>query len=119
MLLRTYKVFKFIFRHLIPREFRYPLARAIARFAITFNGARRRVIVANLTPLVGTEQAVRVAPELLGNFLMTAVDFFCERPQIARNITFEGWQRIEEAYEESRRVMIVTAHMGNWEGGIS
>jgi KDO2-lipid IV(A) lauroyltransferase len=100
---------------------RYWMARWIARFVCFFNARRRQVIVDNLTPLVGAERARQVAPELLGNFLMTAVDFFCSRPQRSRaaTYTYEGWSRIEEAYSENRRLIIMTAHMGNWEGGIT
>jgi lauroyl/myristoyl acyltransferase len=119
MLLATYKFFKFMFRHLVPARARYALARWIARGVCLFNTRRRRVLIQNLTPLVGAEKAYSLAPQLLGNFLMTAVDFFCMRLHGPRAITYEGWSRIKDAYEESRRVVIVTAHIGNWEIGIS
>src|SRR3989338_7526108 len=119
MLLWTYKFCKFLFRYVVPARARYLLARWIARAVCFLNARRRRVIIDNLTPLVGAERAAQLAPELLGNFVMTAVDFFCTRPQGTRPITWEGWSRIEQAYQESRRLIIVTAHMGNWEIGIS
>jgi KDO2-lipid IV(A) lauroyltransferase len=119
MILRFYKCCKFVFRYLIPARLRYPLGRLIARGVCLFNARRRDVIVGNLTPLVGAERARELAPELLGNFVMTAVDFFCAHPLRTRGLVFEGWSRIESAYQENRRVMIVTAHLGNWEIGIS
>jgi KDO2-lipid IV(A) lauroyltransferase len=69
--------------------------------------------------LVGSEKAAKIAPVLLGNFLMTAVDFFCVRPHRQRKLIMEGWHRVETSYHRSRRVMIVTAHIGNWETAIS
>jgi lauroyl/myristoyl acyltransferase len=117
-LLLAYKCLKFIFRYLIPAPIRYPLARSIARNIIRLNHRRRDVIVRNLTPLVGPPTAEQLAPELLGNFLMTAVDFFCTRPQLSRDVVIEGWSRVEEAYRDRKRVIIVTAHFGNWEIGI-
>ena len=119
MLLLSYKWLKFLFRYVVPASLRYPLAKWIARGVIRFNAKRRSVIVANLTPLVGATGAAALAPEMLGNFLMTAVDFFCVRPSRQRKVAMEGWHRVEAAYHKSRRVMIVTAHLGNWETGIS
>jgi lauroyl/myristoyl acyltransferase len=119
MLLRSYKFLKFVFRHVIPTRLRYPLARWIARGIVLFNWKRRKVLVANLTPLVGLAKARALAPIQMGNFLMTAVDFFCVNPLKPRDIQIENWSRVEVAYKESRRLMIVTAHIGNWETGIS
>jgi lauroyl/myristoyl acyltransferase len=120
MILLSYRCCKFIFRYVVPAPLRYPLARAIAWAICTFNARRRNVLIGNLTPLVGAEKAARLAPVLLGNFSMTAVDFFCTRtPAARRRVTLEGWSRVETAYHKSRRVMIVTAHLGNWEIGIS
>jgi KDO2-lipid IV(A) lauroyltransferase len=119
MLLASYKCFKFIVRYLIPPFLRYPLARGAARIVCRFNGRRRRVLIANLTPLVGEEKARETAPVLLGNFLMTAVDFFCIRPHRQKKLMMENWHRVEAGYHKSRRVMIVTAHIGNWETAIS
>jgi lauroyl/myristoyl acyltransferase len=119
MLLMSYKLLKFIFRYVIPMWLRYPLARWIASGVCLFNRKRRDVLVRNLTPLVGSNQARTLAPVQLGHFLMTAVDFFCVNPLKPREIHVEHWSRLEAAYQERRRVMVVTAHIGNWETGIS
>ncbi len=119
MLLLVYKWLKFFFRYLVPAKLRYPLARGMAWVVCLVNGTRRRTLISNLTPLVGAEQAAQMAPELLGNFLVTNVDFFCPLPKKTKPITYEGWSRIEQAYGENRRLIIMTAHMGNWEGGIT
>ncbi|HVO33826.1 MAG TPA: lysophospholipid acyltransferase family protein [Elusimicrobiota bacterium] len=118
-MLRLYKVLKFLFRHVVPGWLRYLLARLIARGIILFNRRRRETIVANLIPLVGVASARRMAPELLGNFLMTAVDFFCPRTNVARETRLENWNYLERAYRKDKRVIAVTAHIGHWELGIS
>ena len=118
-MLPVYKLLKFIFRHLVPGFARYPLARGIARAVCFFNPVRRRILVDNLTPLVGASKASQLAPALLGNFSMTAVDFFCPKWNLARRIHEENWSVVDKAYRRSKRVMFVTAHIGNWELGIS
>lgn len=118
-MLTLYKVFKFIFRYGIPVPWRYALARWIARGICFFNAERRRIIVGNLTPLVGEERARAMAPKLLGNFLMTAVDFFCARRGFPASIPFENWALLEKVYRKTKRVMLVTAHLGHWEVGMS
>jgi len=117
-MLTLYKIFKFIFRWLLPASLRYPLARGIARLVCRFNRRRRGVIVGNLTPLVGAEKARKLAPVLLGNFLMTAVDFFCPRTDIPRITPIENLNYLEKAYRKTKKVIAVTAHLGHWELGL-
>jgi KDO2-lipid IV(A) lauroyltransferase len=77
------------------------------------------VIISNLTPLVGEVRAKAMAPKLMGNFLMTAVDFFCAHRDLAASIPFENWSAVDKAYRKTKRVILVTAHLGHWEVGIS
>jgi KDO2-lipid IV(A) lauroyltransferase len=117
--LPLYKFLKFVFRHVIPGRLRYPLARLIARLVCVFNRKRRRLIQANLLPVVGPAQSVLLAPKLLGNFSMTAVDFFCPRSSLAREIQEEHASIVEKSYRRFKKVIIVTAHVGNWELGMT
>ena len=119
MLLTVYKFLKFVFRYGVPARGRYGPARWIARQVCRFNASRREVIIGNLTPLVGKEKAALLAPELLGHFAMTAVDFFCASPRRGRDDELENWSVIGEAYRRTQRVMVVTAHLGYWEIGVS
>lgn len=118
-MLTLYKFLKFLFRHILPDRWRYPLVRWIARGVFALNPARRRTILSNLTPLLGAVGAKRLGPILLGNFLMTAVDFFCEREGLPKSVECETWGILDRAWRKNRRVMIVTAHHGHWELGIS
>src|SRR4029077_16631778 len=117
-MLTLYKFFKFLFRYFIPPPLRYPLVRAMARGVCRFNTARRETIIANLAPLVGSQQAASLAPEVFGNFLMTAVEFFCTRHHASQIGRAEGWAQVDAAYQATHRVMVVTAHIGHWEIGI-
>src|ERR1700687_4483858 len=118
-MLELYKFLKFVFRHILPEKSRYPLARLMARSACLFDTDRRRVITATLTPLVGPTRAAALAPTLLGNSLMTAVDFFCARGNLAREIQEENASVIDKLYRRYKKVIVVTAHLGNWELGMS
>jgi KDO2-lipid IV(A) lauroyltransferase len=83
------------------------------------NGARRRVIRENLAPVVGPARAAALTPRLLGNFLMTAVDFFCPRRNLAVGMHEENAAVVEKAYRRYKKVIVVTAHVGNWELGMT
>jgi lauroyl/myristoyl acyltransferase len=117
--LPLYKFLKFTFRHVIPARLRYPLARLIAWLVCVFNRKRRDILQANLLPVVGPVQAVVLAPKLLGHFSMTAVDFFCPRTDLAREIQEENASIVEKSYRRYKKVIIVTAHIGNWELGMT
>ncbi len=117
-MLILYRFFKFVFRYLVPPSLRYPFVRGIGRLVCRLNKGRREVIVGNLTPLVGKEKAMMMAPELLGNFLMTAVDFFCIRADLPKTTPVENWGHLDKAYRKTKRVIAVTAHLGHWELGL-
>ena len=118
-MLSIYKFLKFLFRHCIPESWRYPLARFIARVVCLVNRRLRLILVRNLTPVVGAYQASVLAPVALGHFSMTAVDFFCSRQNLAARVKEENWPMVEKMLRRSKKVMFVTAHLGNWELGIS
>ncbi len=118
-MLYLYKLIKFVFRHFIPEPLRYPLARGVATLVYYLNPKRRHILIQNLIPIVGLDKAPRVAPKLMGSFSSTAVDFFCPRRHLARGIREENWSVVDRAYRKSRKVIVVTAHLGNWELGMS
>jgi lauroyl/myristoyl acyltransferase len=117
--LSIYKLVKFVFRHVLPEALRYPASRGLARLICLFDRRRRQILIQNLIPIVGPDRAPSLAPQILGNFSMTAVDFFCSRRNLAREIHEENWAVVDKAYRRSRKVIIVTAHIGNWELGMS
>lgn len=118
-MLTLYKINKFIFRYLIPPAWRYAIVRVLARVIIFFNRPRRTVIVRNLTPLIGARLARQKAPELLGHFLMTAVDFFCPHPDLLKRLQIENSGLLDRMYRRHKKVILLTAHLGTWELGMS
>jgi KDO2-lipid IV(A) lauroyltransferase len=118
MTLFFFKTLKFLFRHIIPPFLRYPLARFAGRITVKLNPRRRGIIVGNLTPLLGEAEARDRAGELLGNFMMAAVDFFCQSKRFVDSIPMDK-EFLLKVYENSgHRLMMVTAHLGHWELGI-
>jgi KDO2-lipid IV(A) lauroyltransferase len=98
---------------------RYPLARGLGRLAYRLHPSLRHVIVHNLTFLVGPERAKNMAPELLANFAMTSVDFFCFRNSPVQHLREENTDVLQKCMQASKKVIVVTAHLGSWEMGIS
>jgi len=118
-MLTAYKLLKFFFRYIVPPPLRYPLARFSGRVVVFFNAKRRHILVSNLTPLLGSAQARRVAPIQMGHFGMTAVDFFCPPKGLIKRVEMINAAALEKTYRKARKAIVVTAHVGNWELGIS
>ncbi len=118
-MLSFYKFLKFFFRYVVPHRLRYSVARLFSRLVYAINAPRRKILIQNLTPLVGEAEAQKRAPVLFENFAMTAVDFFCARVNIARGMLEKNTAIVDKTYRKTKRVMVVTAHFGNWELGMS
>ncbi len=118
-MLVAFKVLKFLFRYGVPVPLRYVAARMLASLVYHASASRRRVLIRNLTPLIGAKEAARVAPRLFGNFAMTSVDFFCPRRDLVRNIEGEYDAVLHKYWKRYKKVIIVTSHLGNWELGMS
>src|SRR5262249_22318148 len=103
----------------LPEKIRYPLARFFAHIVCLLSTRRRHILQANLTPIVGAQSAKSFAPRMLGNFSMTAVEFFCPRRDPMRGTKEENYSASEKAYRRHKKVMVVTAHIGNWELGMT
>ena len=118
-MLSVFQILEFTFRYLVPGSLRYPLARGLGRLVYRLHPSLRNVILQNLTLLVGPDRAKNLAPELLANFAMTSVDFFCFRNSPVRHIREENADVLLKCMQASKKVIVVTAHLGSWEMGIS
>lgn len=56
---------------------------------------------------------------MLANFAMTAVDFFCPSDEVVQRVQAVNGGVLEKTYRKSKRMIVLTAHQGNWELGIS
>lgn len=118
-MLVIFKTMEWLYRRVLPFAWRYPVARGLARLSFTVDRRRRSVVIGNLAPLVGALRARELAPRLLENFAMTSVDFFCPSGDIRTTIeSIDHWSYLTEAYSRTKRVMLVTAHLGHWELGM-
>jgi KDO2-lipid IV(A) lauroyltransferase len=113
----SYRLTVWCFSHLIPKRFRYASARFFARVVFLIHRPLRRILQDNLTPLIGADQAERIAPRVLMNFAETAVDFFSGSAEVRDRLEIENGGRLAEVYRSGTPVMAVTAHWGHWEMG--
>jgi len=118
-MLRVFQITKFIFRHCVPRPLRYPMARLAGRLLLILRPRRRKTLIENLTPFVGAQAASDMAQKQIGHFAMTAVDFFCFPRGLVNKIDVVNGQILDKTYRKAHKAIVVTAHIGNWELGIS
>jgi len=82
---------------------------------------RRRVLMSNLLPVVGTRaEARRAMARLYRNFAVKITDLL--RYEAEADTTpllgeTTGWEHFQQARAEGRGVLAITPHLGNWEFG--
>lgn len=81
---------------------------------------RRRIVIENLLPALdgNREKAIRVSRNLCVQFGRKCIDLWrfengCSIPMTR----WSGWEHIEAAQSQKRGILLVTAHLGNWELG--
>lgn len=100
------------------------LAVLLARAAFHLRVPARRVHERNLTRLrlpPGTEAGGRVTREAFEHFALAFVDFLrldrMPADELRRRIEVEGAEHLEAARASGRGVVVLSAHLGNWEWG--
>lgn len=98
------------------------LSRALAAIYWHLNPRRRRVVIENLLPAVGEDEAkaARAARELFRHFALKIADLW--RYESGQSIDtlvsqFTGWEHFTSAQESGRGTLLLTLHLGNWELG--
>ena len=114
---------------LLPRKVCYGLARRIADLYVLFDRRGRESVIANLqrihqySGISLTQRALRaLARENFLNFAKYLVDFFqflqLHPERVNRLIDFGNVRTVlDESLEHGKGVIIVSAHLGNWELG--
>ena len=107
---------------LVPAKLCAGLARILVRLYWAVAPHRRKVVVENLLPVLGGDRvaAERKARELFNQFALKLVDLW--RYEAGLNIedlfgVSTGWKYFEAAQQQQRGVLLVSAHLGNWEFG--
>lgn len=110
---------------LLPRRWALALARGIGRLGFWSVPVLRTRILKNMTFAFGKEKTSReieaIAGKVLGHMLQTAFDFlrfsqfarFGKVPQFIE--TGDAFSLCKDILQEGKGVIIMTAHMGNWE----
>ena len=109
----------------LPLKFSYVFAAFLADICYLCNPRDRGAIVKNLKTILGREDDERVlrrmARELYRNFAKYLVDFFrfakFDEEYIRKIVKIEGAHNIDAALARKRGVIMMSAHIGNWEFG--
>ena len=82
---------------------------------------RRKILVANLRPVVGSDsEAVVAARELVNQFMLKLADLLRYESGVKQEKWFsnwQGWEYFTAAHARGKGVLLVTPHLGNWEFG--
>ncbi|MEP6769054.1 MAG: lysophospholipid acyltransferase family protein [Acidobacteriota bacterium] len=112
-------------RH-VPRRIAYPLAREVGGTYFRLRPKYLAAIRSNLAVILGEDPAspevVRLANEMVRGHASAWLDFlhFASRPpaESARLVeSVEGFSRLVEGRAAGKGVLLLTAHLGNWEVG--
>lgn len=117
-----------ILSRILPRRMAYWLGLRIADAFYFFDGNARRAVASNLQRVyawrgVALSQEARrgLTRKTFHYFGKYLVDFFrdahLDRRLVDRRVSLEHADRLAKIYEEGRGVVLVTAHLGNWELG--
>jgi KDO2-lipid IV(A) lauroyltransferase len=112
----------------LPRRQAYWVGMRIADVYHAFDAPARRAVASNLAQILAWRGIIPARSALPGltrktfqNYGKYIVDFFrmahLDKSDIERLVSIEHPERLEAAYRRGRGVVLVTAHLGNWELG--
>ena len=116
--------FKSGFR-VLPRPLCLALGRGFGRLAFHASRRHRRIALANLRTAFGTEKTPeelrRIALASFRHFGSVLTDIFKLAPLVRQEreklVDVEGWENLTGALAEGKGVLVMSAHLGNWEMG--
>ncbi|MCG8429984.1 MAG: lysophospholipid acyltransferase family protein [Candidatus Omnitrophica bacterium] len=120
-----YRFGQFIALHL-PLKLGYRFAVFCSDLHYVFANRDREAVTANLRmifPDKSKKEIARLRLRMFRNFAKYLVDFFrfeeLDLEYVRRNIRMENMHYFDEALQEKKGVVVLTAHLGNWElGGV-
>jgi KDO2-lipid IV(A) lauroyltransferase len=106
----------------LPRRAVTALALLSARMAFALRVPARRAVEANLAPLLGRSPEARgIARQSFEQFARAFVEFIemgtMPVDRLAEAVELQGEEHLEEARASGRGVIVLSAHLGNWEWG--
>jgi len=119
-----YRIVKFLALYL-PLRLIYAMAVFLSDLHFLISRTDRRIVIGNLNAIFQNQkESVRLARDVFRYFGKYLVDFFrtekLNKDNIRKIVKFENLEVVDKALEQKRGVIIVSAHLGNWElGGIA
>lgn len=117
-----YKIMQFLV-NVLPLRVSFAIARVFSDIQYLFSRRDRKSILKNLASIMpGQDNVQRYAREVFRNFARYLIEFFrmgrhFDQAGIIKNCDCDGLDRLEEALDQRKGVLLVTAHIGNWEMG--
>ncbi|NLE65079.1 MAG: lysophospholipid acyltransferase family protein [Elusimicrobia bacterium] len=109
--------------HALPRGWAYGLARWVADRHFSFSRRDREAVLRNLRQITGRQEGLTpLARQVFRNFAHYLMDFFLMRETVTeeflrKNMIIEGRHHLEAALARGKGIVVLTAHLGNWEMG--
>ncbi|MDP8265540.1 MAG: lysophospholipid acyltransferase family protein [Candidatus Aceula meridiana] len=117
-----YKIGQFWVRRL-PIKLAYRIAGCISVFKYYLSAKDRRAVKNNLEVIFpGRKDVSHIARDVFRNFGKYLVDFFrmpglVDEDYISKNIKVDNLEYLKNALKRNKGVVLLTAHLGNWELG--
>ncbi len=108
---------------LLPARLAERIARALARMVFALRPRSRRVLEENLGRVLGLPAKLRrrEACAAFENFALNLLDFLrlgrMDPAALSRSAEVHGWHHVERARASGRGLILLSAHLGNWEWG--
>lgn len=109
---------------LIPLRMAYALAKVLSGVYYIFAFRDRRMVTDNLKvifPLKGDREIASIRFRVFRNFAKYLVDFLrfkkLDKKYISNNVKIINLESVKEGLRRGRGVILLTAHLGNWELG--
>ncbi|OGW76984.1 MAG: hypothetical protein A3I73_00690 [Omnitrophica bacterium RIFCSPLOWO2_02_FULL_45_16] len=111
----------------LPLKITYRIAAFLADIHYSLYTKERRAVIENIKIILGpsapreSRELKIIAKDVFRNFAKYLVDFFrfskIDSEYIKKFVKLEGLSNIDEALKRGKGVIILSAHMGNWELG--
>lgn len=120
--LTLYYTFKF-FIWLIPQKMMFYIAKGLALFLYSIDTKHRKIANVNLMLAYGDTLSDKKKKAIVKgaylNLVLLLIDFIrnqgISREALLKKVTFKNEQILEDALAAGRKIILVTAHYGNWE----
>lgn len=120
--LYTFYIFRFFIRY-TPKFILNPFLNFLSWFAYAIDKKHKKVAYVNLDlafdDRIDQEKKESIVKQCYKNLVYNLADFVrnqgISKEELTQKVTFENEYILEEAIKNNRKIVVVTAHYGNWE----